>query len=433
MQNISKLVIFKIQNEHDLEHDLKHKKQYSLPKIYDANGDLSKRWYIYFSYRNPETGKLQRIKNIYGKTNQYKTKADRYTILNLYKKRLSLLLKEGFNPFIDNTYLYNKYNKNQNSNLNLTKTPILVNDKPQPNYNQNLINEAFDYVIKLKENLISKSTLSDYVNRSKNFISWLVENHKDIKYTDQLTKKIISDFLNDIQLNTSARNRNNYRACLSSLFQLMMDEELIKENYLTKIKPLKTKPKKNKRFSIEEQEMIFNFLEEEDPILLLYIKFISYTFLRPIEVNRLKIKDLNLNENTFQFKAKNSPLKTKIIPKILLKDLPDLTKFNNESVLFTPQGIGKNWETDVINRRDFFSKKFKKIVKDHFGFDANYGLYSFRHTYITKLYRALEKEFSPHEAKSRLMQITGHSSMSALEKYLREIDARLPKDYSKLL
>ena len=226
MQNISKLVIFKIQNEHDLEHDLKHKKQYSLPKIYDANGDLSKRWYIYFSYRNPETGKLQRIKNIYGKTNQYKTKADRYTILNLYKKRLSLLLKEGFNPFIDNTYLYNKYNKNQNSNLNLTKTPILVNDKPQPNYNQNLINEAFDYVIKLKENLISKSTLSDYVNRSKNFISWLVENHKDIKYTDQLTKKIISDFLNDIQLNTSARNRNNYRACLSSLFQLMMELEI---------------------------------------------------------------------------------------------------------------------------------------------------------------------------------------------------------------
>ena len=212
-----------------------------------------------------------------------------------------------------------------------------------------------------------------------------------------------------------------------------MDEELIKENYLTKIKPLKTKPKKNKRFSIEEQEMIFNFLEEEDPILLLYIKFISYTFLRPIEVNRLKIKDLNLNENTFQFKAKNSPLKTKIIPKILLKDLPDLTKLNNESVLFTPKGIGKYWDTDVINRRDFFSKKFKKIVKDHFGFDANYGLYSFRHTYITKLYRALEKEFSPHEAKSRLMQITGHSSMSALEKYLREIDARLPKDYSKLL
>ena len=40
---------------------------------------------------------------------------------------------------------------------------------------------------------------------------------------------------------------------------------------------------------------------------------------------------------------------------------------------------------------------------------------------------------SPHEAKSRLMFITGHSSMVALEKYLRDIDAALPDDYSKFL
>ena len=31
------------------------------------------------------------------------------------------------------------------------------------------------------------------------------------------------------------------------------------------------------------------------------------------------------------------------------------------------------------------------------------------------------------------MLITGHSTMSALEKYLRDIDAELPADYSELL
>ncbi|SMP22015.1 hypothetical protein SAMN06265346_107110 [Flavobacterium hercynium] len=31
------------------------------------------------------------------------------------------------------------------------------------------------------------------------------------------------------------------------------------------------------------------------------------------------------------------------------------------------------------------------------------------------------------------MLITGHSTMSALEKYLRDIDAVLPDDYSKYL
>jgi hypothetical protein len=37
-----------LQSEHDFEHDLKEKKKYSEPKIYDADGDLSKRWYVYF-------------------------------------------------------------------------------------------------------------------------------------------------------------------------------------------------------------------------------------------------------------------------------------------------------------------------------------------------------------------------------------------------
>jgi hypothetical protein len=60
-------------------------------------------------------------------------------------------------------------------------------------------------------------------------------------------------------------------------------------------------------------------------------------------------------------------------------------------------------------------------------------MYSFRHTFITKLYRELRKSYSPFETKSRLMLITGHSTMTALEQYLRDIDAKLPEDYSHML
>ena len=174
-------------------------------------------------------------------------------------------------------------------------------------------------------------------------------------------------------------------------------------------------------------------MEITDPILLLYIKFVSYGFLRPIEVCRLKVKDIKLESKTVEFKAKNSPMKTKIIPEILWNDLPDLEKLDKEAVLFTPEKIGGAWETEIGNRRDYFSKRFKKVVKDHFELGSDYGLYSFRHTYITKVYRALSKKFSPFDAKSRLMLITGHSSMTALEKYLRDIDAELPEDYSTML
>jgi len=51
--------IFAHNLEHDLEHDLSKKPLFSSPKIYTANGNLNKRWYVYFTFRNPESGKLE--------------------------------------------------------------------------------------------------------------------------------------------------------------------------------------------------------------------------------------------------------------------------------------------------------------------------------------------------------------------------------------
>jgi hypothetical protein len=92
MLTIHELVTLEVQNEHVLEHDLTNKTLFLIPKIYDANGDISKRWYVYFSFLNLESGKMERMKNIYGKTNRYKTKESRYSILSVYKSRLLKLL-----------------------------------------------------------------------------------------------------------------------------------------------------------------------------------------------------------------------------------------------------------------------------------------------------------------------------------------------------
>ncbi|EGV43497.1 hypothetical protein BZARG_1286 [Bizionia argentinensis JUB59] len=104
-------------NEHILEHSLQNKKNFSAPKIYNANGDLSKRWHVYYSFRNPESGKLQRMKNVYGNVNRYTTKEDRLAILSVYRAKLLNLLKEGFNPFEDNTQKYQEREQNKR-NLN---------------------------------------------------------------------------------------------------------------------------------------------------------------------------------------------------------------------------------------------------------------------------------------------------------------------------
>ncbi|WP_040281018.1 tyrosine-type recombinase/integrase [Psychroserpens damuponensis] len=436
--------------EHDSEHDLAHKKDFSPPKIYNANGDLTKRWYVYFSYRDPKSGKLVRQKNIYGTANSFKTKEDRLALLSRYRRRLLKLLQQGFNPTIDNTEYYH-FQLNEKKKADTLNTKVnTAPKKPEKQLEKRLeeqpettvtsveevgmpTREALDYSLKIKEKQISSRSLKDYEYSTNSLVKWLADHRPKIKTIQQVDKKAMLDYLNAVLIRSSARNRNNYRLNLSSLFQTLEDNEVINSNPVKKIPALRSIPKRNKSYTSEEHIKIFNYLKSEDPILLLYIKFISYNLLRPVEVCRLRVKDVNIKDKTLQFKAKNSPLKIKLIPKIILDELPDLSKLKPDAFLFTPIKIGGEWDTTDINKSNYFSKRFKTVVKDHFKLDKDQTLYSFRHTFITILYQSLVKNSTPHAAKSELMGITGHSTMTALEKYLRDIDAVLPKDYSKHL
>ncbi|WP_338733474.1 tyrosine-type recombinase/integrase [Mangrovimonas cancribranchiae] len=454
MSLLNDFITFEHRNEHDLEHDSEHnlrkKPQFSTPKIYNAKGDLSKRWYVYFSFRNPKTGKLERMKNIYGIANTYKKKEERFEVLSIYRKRLLILLKKGYNPFEDNKHLINKESQpeavnTQNETSSIPKpiqqpiTPVIqkqdniATSNTEQETTGTSLEKAFGLSLHLKKNVVSERTLKDYRAHADKFISWLKDERPNITTIDMVDKAVIMTYLNEVLSRSSARNCNNYRTNLSSLMQTMEDNDIIPANHVKKIKALKTKPERNKTYSHKTQQDIFDYLKTEDPILLLYIKFISYNFLRPIEVCRLKIKDINVKEGLLQFKSKNNPLEVKRIPNILLKDLPDLSLLDGDMHLFTPEKIGGYWDIDETNKRNHFSARYRKVVKNHFKLGKNYGLYSFRHTFITKLYQSLIKNSTPHEVKSKIMLITGHSTMDALEKYLRSIDAAIPDDYSHLL
>lgn len=379
MSTLQEFLTFEHESEHVLEHDLSNKKLFSAPKIYNANGNLSERWYVYFSFRNPSTGKLERMQNIYGKTNVYKTKEDRLAILSSYRRNLLKLLKEGYDPFKDNTDLFLKSKENANNSIvEPTQTKKSSNNKKEISETvietpKMTLRDAFDFGLKLKEKAVNPRTLEAYTQKANALIKWVSKNRPKIKTIDQLDKKTVLDFLNTILIKSSPRNRNNYRVEISSIMEILEENDIMTINLMKKIKVLKTKPERNKTYSLEMQENIFSYLETKDPILLLYIKFVSYNFLRPVEVSRLKIKDINLLTKTIQFKAKNSPLKTKIIPKILLAELPDLSKLDKELLLFTRHKIGGEWEATENNRRDYFSKRFKTVVKEHF--NLNQGLW----------------------------------------------------------
>ncbi len=409
MSTLTDFLTFEYANAYDLS----KAKQYSIPKIYDSKGDLTKRWYVYYSFRNPKTGKLERQTPIYGGANTFHTKEKRLEILIHYQKSLSLFLQKGYNPYENNEWMHKGMEKEEDSSL--------------------LIEEAFNKMLLIKKKVLKSTSFVSYSNRIISFKKWLFTRLPKDSLITEVTKKLVINYLNEVLERTSARTRNNTRTDLSSFFQALEDNDIIVVNFIKNINVLKTTPERNKTYTKSQQEAIFAHLEQKDPILLLYIKFISYNLLRPIEVCRLKVSDVDVTEKRIYVRAKNAPVKIKIIPDILINDLPDLSGLSPNQVLFTPDKIGGKWETTEQNRRDYFSKRFKKKVKEPFELGINYGLYSFRHTFITKLYQQMEKTATPFEVKSKLMLITGHSTMVALEKYLRDIDASLPKDYSKYL
>ena len=397
-----------LQCEHDFEHAVKEKKKYSEPKIYDAEGDLSKRWYVYFSFRKTADETLVRFpNNIYAP--QHLDKKDRLQWLKTIQRNLSILLKDGFNP-------YNPENKFDFDN--------------EENSNQS-INEAFEFALNIKKSTLAETSYKGLEGRILRFEKWLNENGFKNRLITSVNKKVVTSYLNDILTNTSAKNRNNTRADISSIFTILSDNEIISENFIHKIPVLKSNPEKNKSYSSSEETKIFDYLDKNNKLLSLYVKFISYNFLRPIEVNRITIADIDLNDKILKIKTKTG-FKLKRIPNVLIDEMPDISIYKSDAFLFGRKDFGQYWEANETSRRNDYSDYFLE-VKKKFGLGKDYGLYSFRHTFISKLYNTFIKEMTPEEAESNIMSITGHTSKTALRKYLREIYTYIPEDYSRYL
>ncbi len=380
---------------------------FTKPKIYHGgnNYDLSKRWYVYFSYRNPETEEMTRQTPIYLDINStFKTKKERLNAIKILRKEVEKLLKEGYSPY---------------------DTP---NKVEVPEYTAE---SCLQYALNIKKSTVEDKTFRDYKLKARGFIQHLRKKGLASRPITEITKRDVLQFLNEKMKATSNATRNSYRRVLSALFSILENEDYIPKNFIQSIPNVKATPTKNKSYTSAETERIFEHLERNDKDLLLLIKFVSYCFLRPVEACRLQVKDVDLELKQLRVKTKTKASKLKRIPDIMIEELQKLDLSNPNAYFITAYGVT---ESDAMpdDRRALFTKRYRK-VRNKLGFDADYTIYSFRHTFITKVYRELRKTLGKFETYDVLMGITGHSTIAALTKYLRDIDAELPEDFSDLL
>jgi len=154
MSTLNEFITFEYGIAYDSAYTLTKKPKFSSPKIYSGKGDLSKRWYVYFYYRDTITGRLKLATPIYGIANKYKTKEERMFVLLIYRKNLLELLKQGYNPFSDNTELHQKLISKE---VGVTPTSTVIEKKEETSMQ---LQEAFDFGLQLKEKLVSERTIS---------------------------------------------------------------------------------------------------------------------------------------------------------------------------------------------------------------------------------------------------------------------------------
>jgi len=434
-----------LKNEYKSEYDLKKLKQFSEPKIYSAKGDLSKRWYVYFSYRDPETGKLKRQAPIYGEANKLKTKTDRMEYLTTIKVVLKEMLKKGYSPYEDAEVTDKRIAEQEKMQKSLN---ITTRRKIASQQKQYTVKEALEFGLSQKSLGWKKKTASIFMSHYNKFISWLEFNDLleiDIK---ELKKRDVTLFLNTLKKTqtkkekelgiepniVAPKTRNNYKATLSIIFAQLEEDEIIEYNFVDKIKNFKSVPKKNKPFTKDQIKMIREHLDKHDPYLRVFMQFMSYAFLRNIEVCRLQVKDIDLKAKRLYVRSKTSPLA--IVPIIgelehVIRKM-HLENYKPDDYLITKHGHPAKWDIDENNKTIYFAMKFR-AVKKALNLETNHTLYSTRHTAATNLYNHLLLHTnSEEEALMKLMQITRHKSKAGLRNYLREIGATLPKDYGDM-
>lgn len=368
-------------------------KNYKNCKIYKgaARGKKPtlKQWYVYYyfneNYFNSQVApkwKRFRIKEDINLTRFVHERLERAEALC---DAVNELLRSGYNPFKDSATNIQSVNSNSGKFM---------------------IKDAMEWAMS-KKNIGHKSTL-DFKSILKNFYETIDELGYNIE-AKSISKVIMREIIEKM---VSRRNLSNhayikYKRVLGNLFEVLVEWEKLEFNPCSfKLKVKAPKPKVKMLLSENERKRIKAHLLKEHPNFFNYCMMINLTAIRPVEILRLKVGDVDLKKKTIILradKAKDNEDRLIIIPKALEKylnvDAPkDWYLFGHE---FCPQ------ERNKPLSRDKATHLWQKLVINDLGIDSK--MYWLKHLGLTSL---RQQGFDTEVVQ----MIAGHSSYETTQR-----------------
>lgn len=340
---------------------LKEIQRYTPPVLHTG-----KDWYIDFYAFDPVKGMMHRKKI---KLNFIDSIKRRRQYANDYINRLSEKLALGWNPWIEQ----------ESSNAYM-----LFKD---------VIDKYRAFLAKmLKDGRYRQETMKSYSSYLRNIEIFNEEKKVPITYIYQFDKDFCVLLLDEVYIvrDNTAFTRDNYLGFLKSFSTFCLNHNYITKNPTDGISGLGRTSKKKIRTTLTDEHLgkLTEYLTKKNPHFLLASYILYYCFIRPAEMTKLKLSNINLEKQTLYVQdtiSKNKKDGVITLPAKVIHLMIDLKIFDSPTdyYLFS-KGFqpGKELRSEKMFR-DFWSHYVRKDLK----FSDKYKFYSLKDSGITNMLR----------------------------------------------
>lgn len=273
--------------------------------------------------------------------------------------------------------------------------------------------DIFEVFLYIKEKEMRPDGFRSYKSFVKKLTDWIEKNNRNL-YVIQFNKDIAVDYLTDLELddNISARSWNNHLIFYRTLWNWMIEKNYCQENIFEGFKKKQTGEKSRKVIPDDIHKRVISYCRKNIPNMEIVIDLIRASFIRPAEICRLQISNLNLDEGVIEIpgsKSKNKNFRFAYLPDWLITKIKEgiQPELYPKDYFFITRNLHPG--TKEIGSREL-GKVWSKIRED-LKLPMEYQLYSYRDTGIT----FLENQGIPRNV---IQKLTDHHSEKMVGKYV---------------
>lgn len=223
----------------------------------------------------------------------------------------------------------------------------------------------------------------------------------------------------------SARTYNNNIKLARALFSWAIEKSYARINPFEKLKTKKEQGKDRTIIPKEVRDRIVAYFREKNPVFIIIMQLVYKSFLRPVEITRVKVNQLNFEQHCIEMsctqtkngKARNSRMDADL--EALLRE--HIKGADPDDYVF---GAG----TWMPGKNPSASHSYTIIwdrMRDALKLPKEYQLYSLRDSGINNLLRAGATDLD-------VVHIVGHSDLAMTFRYANHIDSDLIERINKI-